>query len=266
MPVNFVSQSEASCLTLAPPRPIRILRAKHLGMCFGVRDAIALAQREAEAGPLTVLGDLVHNEDVLGDLKSRGVLMVRDAAEVTTATVMITAHGASQQVLHRVRESGLHVLGATCPLVAYAHRCVSELVNAGFHPIIIGQREHVEVRGITEDLRDSDVVLTPQDVAGLMERTRFGVGAQTTQPIERVHQLVYLLRRRFPKSEVRLMDTVCRPTKLRQFAASQLARQSDMVIVIGGAQSNNTRELVATWHRFCERVHHVHTPEDLRPE
>ncbi|MBI5774814.1 MAG: 4-hydroxy-3-methylbut-2-enyl diphosphate reductase [Verrucomicrobia bacterium] len=245
---------------------MKILRATHLGMCFGVRDAIALARQQAAAGPLTILGDLVHNETVLADLRSRGIRIERDAAGITTPTVMITAHGASDAAMARVRTRGLNVVEATCPLVHFAHRELRRLVKEGFHPVIIGQRDHVEVRGMTEDLAEFDVVLTPVEVGQLSGRRRFGVVAQTTQPITRVRELVTLLQRRFPNSEVRFADTVCQPTKQRQAAAEELARQCDVVVVIGGAHSNNTRELAATCARFCPRVHHVHGAADLRGE
>ena len=210
MPTYFAIQSESACVTLAPPRPIQILRAGHLGMCFGVRDAIALARREAAVAPFTLLGDLVHNETVLADLRRRGVVMERNPATVATATVMITAHGASQRTLCRLRERGLRVVEATCPLVRHAQRCARELAEAGYHPVIVGQRDHVEVRGITEDLDNFDVVLTPDDVSRLAERARFGVVAQTTQPVEKARSLAALIQRRFPRSEVRFVDTVCR--------------------------------------------------------
>src|SRR6266446_5853594 len=215
---------------------MRILRAEHLGMCFGVRDAIALALQQTE--PVTILGDLVHNEAVLSQLRSQGVRIEHQVADVTTANVMITAHGASQRALAR----------------------------EGFHPIIIGKRDHVEVRGLTEDLDACDVVLDEKDVAALAEHSRFGVVAQTTQPIDRVRHLVSLIRKRFPNAEIRFIDTVCQPTKQRQTAAIELAQQSDVVVVIGGAHSNNTRELVNTCQRYCARVHHVQTADDLREE
>ncbi|HWI58149.1 MAG TPA: 4-hydroxy-3-methylbut-2-enyl diphosphate reductase, partial [Bacillota bacterium] len=104
------------------------------------------------------------------------------------------------------------------------------------------------------------------DIFELTERPRFGVAAQTTQPIERVRYLVGLLRWRFPHSEVRFIDTVCQPTKQRQNSAIELAQRSDVVVVIGGAHSNNTHELVKTCSHYCARVHHVQSAEDLRPE
>ena len=245
---------------------MRILRATHLGMCFGVRDAIALALEYAQAGPLTILGDLVHNETVTTALQDRGIAIAREIGDVKTGTVMVTAHGASERRLASTRAVGLHVVQATCPLVHVAHQAVRALVRDGYHPVIIGQRGHIEVRGLTEDLERFDVVLEEEDVWSLDEHPRFGVAAQTTQTTERVQHLVSLIRQRFPGSQVRFVDTVCKPTKQRQNAARDLARQSDIVVVIGGANSNNTRELVKTSVRHCAHVYHVQTDGDLRPE
>ena len=209
----------------------KIVRAAHLGMCFGVRDAIALAVERGKAGPLTILGDLVHNPIVLKDLEAQGIAIARDLADVKTSSVMVTAHGASQRALQRTRALGLDVVEGTCPLVHAAHRAVALLVREGYHPVIIGQRTHVEVRAVTEDLDGFDVVLDEQDVVDLEEHPRIGIAAQTTQSIERVQHLVGLIRQRFPRSEVRFIDTVCRPTKQHQDAARELARDCDVVVV-----------------------------------
>jgi 4-hydroxy-3-methylbut-2-enyl diphosphate reductase len=245
---------------------MRILRAAHLGMCFGVRDAIELALEHAGSGPLTILGDLVHNPTVLSLLDAKGIAVAQDAAHVTTPTVMVTAHGSSERTLARTRALGLTVVEATCPLVRVAHRAVAALARDGYHVVIVGQRNHIEVRGLTGDLDCFDVVLDEDDVLALDEHPRFGVAAQTTQAIEKVRHLVESIRRRFPQSEVRFLDTVCKPTKERQSAAVDLARQADIVIVVGGQASNNTRELVKTCARYCARVHHVESDADVRPE
>jgi 4-hydroxy-3-methylbut-2-enyl diphosphate reductase len=245
---------------------MRILRAEHLGMCFGVRDAIELALEQAERGPLTILGDLVHNDTVLDALRRRGIEIENDPAQVRAGTVMISAHGASQRRIGQARSRGLTVMEATCPLVHLAHRAVARLAREGYHPVVIGKRDHVEVRGLTEDIAEFDVVLSEDDVAALAERPRFGVVAQTTQPIERVRQLAGLIRQKFPQSDVRFIDTVCQPTKQRRHAAVELAQHCDVVVVIGGAHSNNTRELVETCRRYCARVHHVQTAADLQAE
>src|SRR2546427_8136316 len=245
---------------------MKIIRAEHLGMCFGVRDAIALALKQSEYGPITILGDLVHNETVLAELRDRGVQVENDAQNVMTRTVMVTAHGTSVRRMNAARELGLNVLSAACPLVQVAHRAVKQLAREGFHPVIIGMRDHVEVRGLTEDLDEFDVVLNEDDVLRLRPRPRLGIAAQTTQPLEKVHYLASLIRETFPDSEVRFVDTVCQPTKDRQIAAIKMAQHCDIVIVIGGTQSNNTRELVQTCSRFCQHVHHIQTAADLCEE
>ena len=242
---------------------MRILRAAHLGMCFGVRDAISLATQQANHQPATVLGQLVHNETVLNSLRESGLRFADELEQIDTETVIITAHGSSERNIARVRERGFNVIEATCPLVHHAHATLQALVREGFHPIIIGKREHVEVRGLTGDLDEFDVVLTEEDVAALRERPRFGIVSQTTQPIDRVRALVDCVRSRFPNSEVVFRDTVCHPTKQRQRSAVELAQQCEVVIVIGGAHSNNTHELVQTCSQFCQRVHRVQNAKDL---
>lgn len=243
---------------------MRTIRATHLGMCFGVRDAIALALATADAGPLTILGDLVHNPTVLSALEARGIAVADAVAQVKTPTLMVTAHGASARALASTRALGLNVVEATCPLVHVAHRAVAALVREGYHVVIIGQRDHVEVRGLTGDLDEFDVVLDEDGVLALEEHPRIGIAAQTTQSIEKVRHLVASIQRRFPRSDVRFLDTVCRPTKERQEAAVELARASDVVIVVGGETSNNTRELVKTCGRYCARVYQVQTEADVR--
>jgi len=242
---------------------MKIICAEHLGMCFGVKDAVALALATARREPLTILGDLVHNETVVAELRAKGIHVAQQPADVQTPVVMVTAHGASNRVIAETRGRGLSVVEATCPLVHLAHRAVARLVREGFHPVIIGKRDHVEVRGLTGDQDEFDVVLSDEDVVKLKQRPRFGVVAQTTQPIDRVRQLVGQIRNRFPASEVRFVDTVCQPTKQRQNAAIELAQQCDVVVVIGGAHSNNTHELVKSCSRYCRRVHHVQIAADL---
>jgi 4-hydroxy-3-methylbut-2-en-1-yl diphosphate reductase len=245
---------------------MKIIKATHLGMCFGVRDAIALAQEHAQHQPLTVLGELVHNEAVLDYLRRQGLQFENDPARVETPVAMITAHGASEKAIARARSHGFAVFEGTCPLVTFAHRAVGRLVAEGYHPVIIGKRGHVEVRGLTEDLAEFDIIECEADIHRLTPRSRFGVASQTTQPVARVRQLTEFLRKRFPDAEVRFIDTVCQPTKQRQVAAEQLAAKCDIVIVIGGANSNNTRELVQTCLRFCPRVHHIQSAADIRTE
>ena len=245
---------------------LRVVRASHLGMCFGVREAIAKVLRAAERQPLTVLGDLVHNETVLERLAARGVQVRRELDEVETPLVAITAHGVSDRRRGAARARGFTLLDATCPIVRAAHRAVATLVRDGCHPVIVGTPNHVEVRGLTEDLAAFDVVSSDADVEALRPQPRFGVAAQTTQPIQRVRHLVSALRRLHPRSEVQVAETVCMPTRLRQEAAEMLAAECDVMVVVGGAGSNNTHELAATCRRCCPRVYLVQDARGLRAE
>jgi 4-hydroxy-3-methylbut-2-enyl diphosphate reductase len=235
-------------------------------MCFGVREAIAKVLRAASREPITVLGDLVHDETVLERLAARGVRVCREIDEVETGAVAITAHGVSDRRRAALRARGLIVLDATCPIVKAAHRTVKALERDGLHPVIVGTPNHVEVRGLTEDLAAFDVVSSGADVEALRPQPRFGVAAQTTQPIERVRHLVAVLRRRFPQAEVKAAETVCLPTRLRQEAAEMLAAACDVTVVVGGAGSNNTRELAATCGRHCRRIFLARDASDLRAE
>ncbi len=115
-------------------------------------------------------------------------------------------------------------------------------MKAGYHPVVIGKRDHVEVRGLTEDFAECDIVLDAEEISRVRGRSRFGIVSQTTQPIEKVRHLVDLFRQNFPNAEVRFIDTVCQPTKQRQSAAVELAKKCEVIVVIGGANSNNTKE------------------------
>jgi 4-hydroxy-3-methylbut-2-enyl diphosphate reductase len=246
--------------------------AQSLGMCFGVRDAIDLALGLAREGPLTILGDLVHNPDVVARLDSAGAGRAREPAEVRTPAVLLTAHGTSDRVRLGLIERGLEVHDATCPLVRRAHLALARLVAEGRHPVVIGRPDHVEVRGLVGDLPDYTVLHTEADLDRLAPRmardprTRLGVVSQTTQPLERVRGLVAALRARYPCADVRFVDTVCQPTKDRQQALRDLAEEVDVVVVVGGPDSNNSRKLVELAQSLGRPAHLVASASELRKE
>jgi 4-hydroxy-3-methylbut-2-enyl diphosphate reductase len=246
--------------------------AEHLGMCFGVRDAIDLALDLTRQGPLTILGDLVHNPDVVARMDAAGAARARRPDEVRTPAVLLTAHGTADRVKLELREQGLAVHDATCPLVHRVHLALARLVADGRHPVVIGQPSHVEVRGLVGDLDDYTVIQNEEDLdqlAGRLGRNpaaRLGVVAQTTQPIERVLELVAALRARFPRADVRFLDTVCQPTKDRQLALRRLAAESDVVVVVGGPESNNSRKLADLARSLGRPAYLVAGPSELRRE
>lgn len=244
---------------------MKIKRAQHLGFCFGVRDAVSRAFEQATQGPFSILGPLVHNPEIIARLEAVGAHMIPSDSFSPTASVMITAHGTSEKTLAALRQKGLTVWEATCPLVRFAHHRLRSLVEKGYHPVVIGVRGHVEVNGLIGDWEGADVIEREDDIEKLPPRTALGLIAQTTQPIDRVRRLVRIVRRTFPKTRVKFIDTVCRPTKDRQTAARRLARTSDVVVVVGGFNSNNTKELTLTCRQLCHRVHAVEGPQQVDP-
>ncbi len=243
---------------------MKILLAEHFGMCFGVRDAISQADQLAAEAPLTILGELVHNPVVRERLRAQGVQESSlDIARVDSQRVMIAAHGASDAKREKWRMAGYDVVDGTCPLVRHAHEQLKRLVKAGYFPIVIGRPGHVEVRGLTEDFPGACVIEVDSDIVRLPRCERYGVISQTTQPIERVRALVAQIRKFNPSAEIRFVDTVCRPTKDRQAALKKLIAEADVVVVVGGRESNNTRQLVAACFAAGRRAIHIERPEEL---
>lgn len=247
---------------------MNIKLAEHYGMCFGVRDAIAEAERLAQQAPLTILGELVHNPVVRERLSELGVREGRlsDPASTATPQVMITAHGASELQRAAWRHAGFGVADGTCPLVRHAHDQLGVLVKAGYFPVVIGRRGHVEVEGLIGDFPGAQVIECESEIAALPFVPRFGVISQTTQPLNHVQALVEALRRVRHESEVRFTDTVCQPTKNRQKAVHKLIAEVDTLVVVGGRNSNNTLQLVAAGEAAGRRVFHIERPEELRAE
>lgn len=245
---------------------MKVQLAEHYGLCFGVRDAIAQAERLAGQGPLTILGELVHNPVVRERLAQRGVQEgALDSGSAPTPQVMITAHGASDRKRAEWRAAGFGVADGTCPLVRHAHGQLGLLVGLGYFPVVIGKRGHVEVAGLTGDFPDAWVIESEADLAQLPSRERYGVISQTTQPLEKVQALVAAIRAARPASEVRFCDTVCQPTKNRQNALRKLIAECDTLVVVGGRNSNNTVQLVAAASAAGLTVFHIERPDELDP-
>lgn len=246
---------------------MKIILAEHFGVCFGVRDAIAQAEKLAGEGSLTILGELVHNPVVRERLRAQGLqeASLEQVRSTSPRRVMITAHGASDAMRQAWRASGAVVADATCPLVHRAHEQLRRLVLAGFFPVVIGQRGHAEVNGLVGDFPDAVVLNSAEDAVHLPPRPRYGIISQTTQPIEFVRHIVDLVRREFPESEVRFVDTVCKPTKDRQSALRKLIEVAEAIVVVGGRTSNNTRQLVESCRAAGKIVFHIERPNELQP-
>jgi 4-hydroxy-3-methylbut-2-enyl diphosphate reductase len=240
--------------------------AEHYGLCFGVRDAIAEAEHLAQHGPLTILGELVHNPVVRERLARAGVREGALDRAADTPQVMITAHGASDAARAAWLRSGRGVADGTCPLVRHAHDQLKLLVSLGYQPVVIGKPGHVEVLGLTGDFPGAYVVPDESAIASLPREGKLGIISQTTQPIERVQALVAAIRAARPACDVRFIDTVCQPTKNRQAALRKLIDACDTMIVVGGRNSNNTLQLVAAAELAGLAVHHIERASELREE
>ena len=246
---------------------MKILLAEHFGMCFGVRDAIAEAEKLAAEAPLTVLGQLVHNPIVRERLRTQGIAEGSlDQTNSTSQRVMITAHGTSDVKRNAWRATGVSVFDGTCPLVHHAHEQLRQLVAAGFFPVVIGKSGHVEVEGLIGDFSEAVVLSSAESVARLPRHARFGIISQTTQPIDFVREMVELIRRTYPKSDVRFVDTVCKPTKDRQIALQRLIEIADAIVVVGGRTSNNTCQLVETCRAAGKTAFHIERSEELQTD
>ena len=247
---------------------MRVVRAESLGMCFGVRDAIALTKQVEQPDRVTIHGELVHNEKVLVQLEERGFHMQseRDRAQKPeTDTVLVTAHGVSQKESSRLQAAGLNVIDTTCPLVRKAHDAAQQLADKDCHVILIGRQGHVEVQGIIEDLSSYDVVTTVADVVS-WDHLRLGVICQTTTPPRLAAEILEQIESLNPQATVEFRNTICQPTMDRQYALESLCLQVDAVVVVGGQNSNNTRQLVGLAEDCGRPACQVQGPLDLDPD
>jgi 4-hydroxy-3-methylbut-2-enyl diphosphate reductase len=226
---------------------MQVLKADVLGMCFGVRDALAVIEGLDRPEEVTIHGELVHNEQVLAP------------------TVLVTAHGVSQVERRRLENAGKRLIDTTCPLVTRAHDAARKLHSAGYYVLVIGKPGHVEVQGVIEDLENFDVVQTPADVRAYGQ-PRLGIMCQTTTPVSDADAIRAAVAAKNPHADIRFIDTICHPTKDHQAALVRLLDRVQAVVVVGGRNSNNTRQLVLRCQERGLPTYHVQSAADLRPE
>jgi 4-hydroxy-3-methylbut-2-en-1-yl diphosphate reductase len=247
---------------------MRVIRADVLGMCFGVRDSLAVIDQIAEPKRTTIHGELVHNEVVQLQLQARGFAMRTEADRKQllpeTSQVLITAHGISDRERERLRSAGKELVDTTCPLVRRVHHAALTLEAEGCFVLVIGRRGHVEVEGIVEDLAQFEVIESEADVRAYPAR-RLGMVCQTTATERTVAAIRQAVAARNPAAEIRFVDTVCHPTKEHQRALERLLDKVEAVVVVGGRSSNNTRQLVARCRERGKPALHVQSAAELDP-
>lgn len=247
---------------------MKIIKADVLGMCFGVRDALAIIDDVQEPAGVTIHGELVHNEKVLDNLTDRGFRMIGEQKRrplPMTDAVLITAHGISHKERTRLEDAGKKIIDTTCPLVTRAHDAAQKLQNDGCHVLVIGKRGHVEVQGIIEDLASYDVLQSPDEVR-TYPYAPLGVMCQTTTPVAHADVIRAAIVEKNPNTPIRWIDTICHPTKDHQKALERLMDEVDAMVVVGGHNSNNTRQLVLRCQARGLPAFHVQGPEDLQLE
>jgi 4-hydroxy-3-methylbut-2-enyl diphosphate reductase len=226
---------------------MEILRASDMGFCFGVRRAVEMAEKAAaDLGELASLGSVVHNQQVVQRLNKMGVHVIRRPADARGRAVLIPSHGVAPAVVDEVKRLGLRIVDATCPMVTRSQQWAKRLSHDGFTVIIFGNPDHPEVRGVLGWAQDRGIAFPDeQSLKGVPLPSRIAVLSQTTQTETRFASFVgSLLSARLEGiRELRVINTLCNATTGKQAATRDLARKVDLMIVVGGRESANTRHL-----------------------
>jgi 4-hydroxy-3-methylbut-2-enyl diphosphate reductase len=243
---------------------MKVIKAEAMGFCFGVRDAIDVARSIENPEAVTIHGELVHNPLVLHELDTRGFTSVAEADRPIPETeeVLITAHGISDHERNRLQQAGKKLIDTTCPLVSRVHRAAQTFDRQDYLVLVIGRPGHVEVSGIVEDLTDYVVVPDVESIR-FYAVTHIGIVCQTTMPPDTVEAIRTAISSKNPDTEIRFVNTVCQPTLDRQAAVDRLANLVDIVVVVGGNNSNNTRQLVRRVQALGSRAIHIESANDL---
>ena len=245
---------------------MQVILAENLGFCYGVRRAIKMARENASPdGSACTLGPIIHNPQMVERLRTEGVGTVSRLDEMKDGgRIIIRSHGVGPQTYEEAEARKLVCVDATCPHVKKAQLSAKALAEEGYHVVIIGEKEHPEVRSILEWAAEgADVVESAEEAAQVQPCARLGIVSQTTFSGEKFKELVSVL---LDKSrDVRILRTICTATDQRQKAARELAETVDLMLVVGGKNSANTTRLAQICAEKC-RTYHIETAEELRPE
>ena len=249
-----------------------VILAKSAGFCYGVQRAVDLAQKTAEeTDHVWMLGDLIHNTHVVDDLSRRGIRKTRDAASISSGeTVVIRSHGELKSVIDLLEGKGVRCVNATCPNVCRIQRLVAGAGAEGRQPIIIGEPNHPEVIGIASWDDHTLIFDGPESVRDWLARDPahrelpLTVVAQTTCIRELFETSWKILKKEC--TNVKIFDTICNATRMRQTEAAEIAAKVDAMVVVGDRKSANTRHLTEICRQSCERVYQIENADELRPE
>ena len=245
--------------------------ATHAGFCFGVKRAVEQVYEQIETGKtIYTYGPIIHNEEVVKDLESKGVKVIPDIEtlqNITEGTVIIRSHGVTKEIYDILEQKGLECIDATCPFVKRFHNIVRTESAAGKHIVIVGDPKHPEVEGIMSWCSSSMTVLETEKEAqelSLPENTEICIVSQTTFNYNKFQHIVAILQKKGYNDSV--VNTICNATEERQTEAKEIASEADVMIVIGGKHSSNTRKLYEICSKECANTYFIQTLDDLHLE
>jgi 4-hydroxy-3-methylbut-2-enyl diphosphate reductase len=245
---------------------LEVIIAKHAGVCFGVKRAIDMAFKAARKyrNHVYTIGPLIHNPQVVEQLREVGVTVKEDIGDIAEGTVIFRSHGVPLHLAEGARGKGLRIVDATCPFVKRTHKFARMLSRKGYMVIVVGDKSHPEVGSLKSYVEGEAMVAgSAGELADWVGEETVGIVAQTTQSLENFQEIVATCLAK--AGEIRAYNTICDATALRQKEALDLARSVDCVIVTGGHRSANTRRLAEICRRILDETHHVERVEELKP-
>jgi len=244
---------------------VEIKRAKTQGFCFGVAITVKKAEEAAASrSRVTTLGHVVHNPQTVRSLEDRGLRNASSIDEVDDGTLFVRAHGLPTDVFEKAAAKGLEVIDATCPMVTKIHVQAEKLKAEGYKIVVVGDAAHPEVKGTLSHVPGAWCISTPEDVERLPRASRVGVVVQSTWSGTGFAEIVRKLTAKY--YEVRAVNTICTDTHNRQSEATALAEDVEVMVIVGGKASANTKHLAELATHHGARAYHIEGPAELRPE
>ena len=244
---------------------MEIRKAKVQGFCFGVAITVKKAEEAiAHRSDVTTLGHVVHNPQMVESRASRGLKNAQSVDEVEDGALFVRAHGLPVEVFDKAKGKGLEVIDATCPMVTKIHVQAERLRADGYKIVVVGDPNHPEVKGTLSHVPGAWCIETVEDVARLPKGSKIGVVVQSTYSRDRFTDIVKALSEKY--YEVRAVNTICTDTNNRQSEAERLAHEVDVMVVVGGKTSANTKHLAELAEKHGARSYHIETPAELQAQ
>jgi len=253
---------------------LEVAVAPNAGACFGVVRAIKLGEQaltkhdqSGDQTPVYSFGQLIHNPKVVKHFEEKGLQVVSTPDGVEVGTVVLRSHGVQKDIEKKLKDKGVHIVDATCPLVKKPQRIAQSLGQKGYFLIIVGDSNHPEVRGVKSYFGSERVLVTyhPEDLAKIPEEeTKVGIIAQTTIEVAVLNKVIEGAKARF--ADVAVYNTICDATSIRQSEAVELAGNAEVVVVVGGKNSSNTCKLVKICEKLQPATHHIEDLVELDPQ